>query len=315
MVSLLAGRATRVFPYFRQGRKARLHRHRVVRLRLLLAATFAVFQAQAGELKVSTWNLNWLTSRSRAEAHLPADVHVRDPEDFTLLAGYVRKLNADVVGFQEVDGPQAAALVFDPVRYTIVTIDQPVVQRVGLAVRRGIGVERHADYAALDVEPGARFPLRDGLDVTLTLPGGQRLRVLVVHLKTGCQSDSLDHASRPACRLLALQIPALAAWVHARQQDGGAYLVMGDFNRVLDEPEAMGAALAQAAPLLRVTQGRANPCWEGESFIDHILAGGPARDWVVPDSLRVQVFSGGEDDKQRLSDHCPVSVRLDPQRK
>ncbi len=314
VVSLPAGRATRVFHYFRQGRKARLHRHRVVRLGLLLAATFAVFQAQAGELKISTWNLNWLTSRSRAEAHLPADVRVRDPEDFTLLAGYARKLDADVVGFQEVDGPQAAALVFDPARYTIVTIDQPVVQRVGLAVGRGIGIERHPDDTALDVEPGARFPLRDGLDVTLTLPGGQRLRVLVVHLKTGCQTDSLD-AARPACRLLALQVPALAAWVRARAQDGGAYLVIGDFNRVLDEPEAMGTALAQAAPLLRVTQGRANPCWEGEAFIDHILVGGPARDWVVPDSLRVQVFSGGEDDKQRLSDHCPVSVRLDPGRK
>ncbi len=294
---------------------ARASFRRAAAYTVALLVLLAGAQARAGDLKVSTWNLNWLTSRSRAEAHLPADVHVRDPEDFTLLAGYVRKLNADVVGFQEVDGPQAAALVFDPARYSIVIIDEPVVQRVGLAVRRGIGIERHPDDTALDVEPGARFPLRDGLDVTLTLPGGQRLRVLVVHLKTGCQTDSLDHASRPACKLLAMQVPALAAWVHARQQDGGAYLVMGDFNRVLDEPEAMGTALAQAAPLLRVTQGRANPCWEGEAFIDHILAGGPARDWVVPNSLRVQVFSGEEDDKQRLSDHCPVSVRLDPQRK
>ena len=49
----------------------------------------------------------------------------------------------------------------------------------------------------------------------------------------------------------------------------------------------------------------------GETFIDHILLGGAARDWLVADSLRVLTYreTGGEW-KQRLSDHCPVSVRL-----
>ena len=38
---------------------------------------------------------------------------------------------------------------------------------------------------------------------------------------------------------------------------------------------------------------------------------GAARDWLVADSLRVLTYreTGGEW-KQRLSDHCPVSVRL-----
>ena len=255
--------------------------------------------------------MEWLTIRTAAEADLPSDVHVRAPEDFALLRHYADHLNADVVAFEEVDGPQAAAAVFDPQRYSIVTIGETVVQRVGLAVRRPITVTRNADYAALDVEPEARHRLRDGLDATLGFPGGSQLRVLVVHLKTGCQRDHIARSTRAPCLLLARQIPPLAAWAAARQSEGVAFLILGDFNRVFDYAEEMGEALANAAPLLRVTQGASDPCWDGNEFIDHIFAGGPARSWVVPDSLRVMIYHEvGLQWRERLSDHCPVSVLL-----
>ena len=93
--------------------------------------------------------------------------------DFARLRGFADALDADVVAFEEVDGAEAAARVFDPARYRVVTIDEDVVQRVGLAVRRGIGVERHADVAALDVEPYAEHQLRDGLDATLDFRAGR----------------------------------------------------------------------------------------------------------------------------------------------
>lgn len=279
--------------------------------RLAFAILLAAAPAQAQTLKFSTWNLNWLTARTRAEADLPSDVRTRKPEDFVRLAAYAQMLNADVVAFQEVDGADAASRVFDPARYAVLTIAEPVVQQVGLAVRRGIAVQRHADYSALDVEAGARHPLRDGLDATLTLPGGHDLRVLVVHLKTGCQTDSIAQSHRTQCALLAQQIGPLAAWVSARQREGVAFLLMGDFNRVLDGPEELGAALARAAPLLRATEGFQNPCWDGAPFIDHILAGGAARGWLQPATLRVQIYRETDSrDRQRLSDHCPVSVKL-----
>ncbi len=281
---------------------------RILALLLCLAVP-----ARAEALKVSTWNLDWLTARSHEAARLPQDVHTRAPADITRLAAYATRLAADIVAFQEVDGPDAAALVFDPARYTILTTEQAVTQRVGLAVRRDIPVRRNPDLTALDVEPGAPFPLRDGLDATLTLPGGNALRILVVHLKTGCQTGALAASRRPQCALLARQIAPLTDWVAARRREGMAFLVMGDFNRVLDAPEEMGAVLAIAAPLTRATQGRADPCWDGAPFIDHIFAGGPARAWLVPDSLRVQVFRETDDrERSRLSDHCPVSVTLDP---
>jgi endonuclease/exonuclease/phosphatase family metal-dependent hydrolase len=173
-------------------------------------------------------------------------------------------------------------------------------------------VDRNPDLTTLDVEPAEKFPLRDGLDVTLGFPGGMRLRVLVVHLKTGCQTDLLRRSARPQCALLARQIPPLADWISARRAEGVPFLVAGDFNRVFDEKDDFGDAFASAAPLTRVTAGFENPCWNGAPFIDHIFLGGAARRWLVPDSLRVQVFhEAGEEWKKRLSDHCPVSVRLD----
>jgi exonuclease III len=63
--------------------------------------------------------------------------------------------------------------------------------------------------------------------------------------------------------------------------------------------------------LTRATEGRASPCWGGEAFIDHIMLGGAAREWLQPDTLRVLTYrETGAEWQQRLSDHCPVSVRL-----
>jgi endonuclease/exonuclease/phosphatase family metal-dependent hydrolase len=265
----------------------------------------------AADEKIATWNLNWLTLRHSGDAALPDDVRTRRQEDFDRLRGYAARLNADVVAFQEVDGVAAAARIFDTARYRLVTLDEDVVQQVGLAVRLPVAVRKNADIAALDVEPDAPHRLRDGLDATLTFPGGAMLRVLVVHLKNGCHFDRLGGSARAQCVLLAQQIAPLAAWVAARQTEGVAFAVMGDFNRVFDRPEEMGGALNNAAPMTRVTEGASDPCWNGDAFIDHIFLGGAARGWLVPDSLRVMTYDTRDPrDRERLSDHCPISVHL-----
>jgi endonuclease/exonuclease/phosphatase family metal-dependent hydrolase len=270
-------------------------------------------RAEAASYKIATWNIEWLTQRAASDPALPADVRARTAEDFGRLRGFADRLDADVVAFQEVDGAAAARTVFDPARFDVVTIDEDVVQRVGLAVRHGITVERHADVAALDVAPAAVHRLRDGLDATLRFPDGAQLRVLVVHLKAGCHTDPIEASRRPQCALLAAQWRVVAAWAHARAAEAVPFALMGDFNRQLDRPDAASAQLDAAAPLLRVTAGQSDPCWEGGAFIDHIFLGGTARRWLVPGSLRVLRYGEASAmDRWRLSDHCPVSVRIDP---
>lgn len=226
-----------------------------------------------------------------------------------MLQRYATQLDADVVALEEVDGPQAAATLFPPDRYTLVFTDDDVVQRVGLAIRRGIAFHRNPDLSALDLYRNAKFHLRSGADVTLDLPGGA-LRILAVHLKTGCQWDALDQSRRPQCATLRGQAPVLEGWLAQRRAEGVPFVMLGDFNRWLQPQDGMLAGLEASAPLLLATAGHDSPCWGGGHFIDHIFAGNAARAWLEPDSLRVLVYREGPDQKEHLSDHCPVSVRF-----
>ena len=268
-------------------------------------------RAVAAELKLASWNIAWLTDRA---ALLPRDRAPRDRGDVARLADYARRLDADVVALQEVDGPEAAARVLDPRAYAFYFPEEDDLQRSGFAIRRSLRVTRNPDLAALDLHPEARHSLRRGTDLTVEA-GGARLRLLSLHLKSGCSSGRLERAE-PECEQLARQGEILAEWVAARRREGVAFALLGDFNRAFERPEEpILARLLAAAPLVRVTEGVSNPCWSGprggRAFIDHILLGGPARDWMVPGSLRVLVYGEqGRDWRQRLSDHCPLSIRL-----
>lgn len=78
--------------------------------------------APAGSgLKLATWNLEWLTTRPKGDPGLPEDAGPKAAEDIEALRRYADVLDADVVAFQEVDGPEVAARVFTPDRYVIVT--------------------------------------------------------------------------------------------------------------------------------------------------------------------------------------------------
>ncbi len=276
---------------------------------IALACLLLPALAGAAELKVATWNLDWLTERPTGDPALPADVHVRAPEDFDRLRQYATQLDADVIAIQEVDGRAVAARIFPPERYSIHMTHDDVVQRVGIVVRRGLAYDVNPDVTALELGPGQR--LRSGADITLHLAAGP-LRVLAVHLKTGCDDAPLTRsARRRSCAELRAQIPPLQAWIAARQHEGAPFIVLGDFNRHMDGKDQLWAALSRTAPLVRATEGRSSLCWGSEAFIDHIIAGGVARDWMQLPTLRVLSYrESGDDWKDRLSDHCPVSVQF-----
>jgi len=291
----------------------------VPRRRHVAAACFALWTvlsasgAQAEGFRVTTWNLEWFTQRPAGDPLLPPDVFPKQDGDIAVLARYAARLNPAVAALEEVDDPALLARLFPPDRYRILITHDPVAQRVALAVRRDITVQQNADLRTLDVtRPGSRRHLRSGLDATLIV-GGRTLRVLGVHLKSGCWDRPYEHARQTACRQLAEQLPVLQDWVAARRAEGVPFLVLGDFNRQLKERDPFLAALRGNGPLASATAGRASPCWGGEDFIDQILAGGVAARWMEPGTLRVMVFhETGADMKERLSDHCPVSIELDP---
>jgi endonuclease/exonuclease/phosphatase family metal-dependent hydrolase len=285
-------------------------------LSAVLGAVLAVWvasgpaaSAQDGAVRISTWNLEWLTQRTEG---LPDDAAPKRDDDIAILAGYAARLKPTVAALEEVDDPALVARLFPADRYQVLMTRDDVVQKVALVVRNGVPVVRHPDLTALDVYASFAHHLRSGLDATLTLEGTP-VRILAVHLKSGCFEGGLQGSPTSACKALTRQLPVLQAWIAARRAEGVAFLVLGDFNRRLKPHDALLDGLESAAPMRVATAGRASPCWGGEDFIDQILAGGPAAGWIVPDSLRVMVYrETAPEMKERLSDHCPVSVALRP---
>jgi endonuclease/exonuclease/phosphatase family metal-dependent hydrolase len=282
---------------------------------LALAFLLAALPTRATELKLATWNIAWLTLRPAGDPELPNGLEVRAPSDLDRLAAYARRLDADIVALQEVDGPEAAARIFDPRAYAFFFAEESDVQRSGFAVRRKLRAVRNPDLAALDVRAHARRSLRRGTDITIEAAGGDRLRLLSVHLNSGCRDGRLERPF-PECEALAAQAEVLAGWVAARRREGAAFAILGDFNRRMTGARDDLLDHLGPPPLLRATEGVSDPCWSGgdrgaRPFIDHILLGGGAERWVQRDSLRVLVYAERDPAlRPRLSDHCPVSVRL-----
>lgn len=280
----------------------------VQRALLVLCLLLAALPLRAGELKVTTWNLEWLTEKQEGDHALPRDVRPKTHEDMARLRAYADRVNADVFGFQEVDGAAVAARIFPADRYVIHITQDQTVQRVGFAVRRGLVFTANPDLVGLSLPDDGGRRLRSGADITVQTPGGF-LRLLNVHLKTGCNRDSLNSRSRPQCETLRAQLAPMQGWIAERQRELVPYVILGDFNRQMDRNDQFQAGLQQSGPLVRATESKSNPCWGGAAFIDHILAGGPARGWMKADSLRVLVYrEQGREWRDRLSDHCPVSV-------
>jgi endonuclease/exonuclease/phosphatase family metal-dependent hydrolase len=294
-------------------------------------------------LKLATWNLEWLiapevfrsmrescapksTPVRGAQRRLPCDVALRfdrSSSDFHALARYAKQLNADVIALQEVDGPAAAALVFEGYRFCFSA--RRHVQNTGFAIRPGIPHRCGQDLQTLSLNDS----LRRGAEL-IVYPGERHeVRLLSVHLKSGCNRGTLD-ANKDACRDLSRQVPLLEAWIDAQSRAGRRFAILGDFNRDLLR-DASGPAHSSAGRLLRLwpeiddgdppesdlrnaAEGqRFIGCAPGQrykSYIDSIVLSRTLGASVVPGSFFRVTYQAPEATRLKLSDHCPVSVTV-----
>ena len=178
-------------------------------------------------------------------------------------------------------------------------------QDVGFAVRKGIAFARNPDLSDLGL---GNPDLRWGVDITLK--GPQPLRLLAVHLKSGCSTG----ADNPSCEVLFDQVPVLQEWSAARREEGVAFLILGDWNRRLSLPKdpvwkQLNEQLPVDAQLVDAAGGRGATCIERyPDYIDHIILDPRAATRLVKDSF--EEFSYGVDEDAYPSDHCPISVKL-----
>jgi endonuclease/exonuclease/phosphatase family metal-dependent hydrolase len=278
-------------------------------------------------LTIASWNLEWLVSPETSHtsrlacnsgriAPMPCDVArdlARDTADLAKLAQYAKRLDADVIAFQEVENRRAARRVFRG--YDICINSGPGVQQAGFAVRAGIAHRCDPPLQAL----ASGFRQRAGARLTLYPGTTRQIELLAVHLKSGCSRDALDSGGA-ACRTLAAQGRALAAWMQQRAERNVRAIVLGDFNRTgpgndvfwqqLQAGDTPDAAYFNASAAVAFSN-----CYRGQPFseyIDHILVSRALKAQIVRGSFRHHGFRSLDAFRYRLSDHCPISVSLIP---
>lgn len=268
--------------------------------------------AAQGPLRLAAWNMEHL-----AEAN-GTGCRPRTDADYRALRAYAESLKADVIAVQEVESKAAAERVFDPSRYVVVVEDRASSgrggacrgeegltirdQRTGFAIRNELAFDRQADLVALQL---GNADLRSGVDIVVRPQGGEPVRLLSVHLKSGCSSGDRNEA----CPVLMQQVPVVEDWIDRRAAEGVRFAVLGDFNRRLaqdgdtvwahwDDAQPAGSDLSLAAG---ETGARCNPRYS--DFIDHIVL--DRRSAADQIGFEERTYEG-----DNLSDHCAITVAL-----
>ncbi|OJY12188.1 MAG: hypothetical protein BGO99_03240 [Nitrosospira sp. 56-18] len=193
--------------------------------------------------------------------------------------------------------------------------------------------------------------VRPGLALELMI-NGEPVIFLNVHLKSGCANLVTGHgfAGRsltdpdPACEILNRQVPVIEDWVEDVAGRSPRFVLLGDFNRKIDEEEKAGIAATKvrtdgsdpASPNTRDVWGRVKSSyfWQeiadgspelyqvplmptgkgcrGYDGLDHIVVSEPIRQMQrLPLSSRKVPLVKNHRQSIRTSDHCPRVVVLE----
>jgi exonuclease III len=314
------------------------HWQRLVVMTLLVAAAgVAVLQLSARKpphaplLRIATWNMEWLVTpetahrdrqacRAGRRADLPCDIarrNTRSSADFAKLREYVRKLDADVIAFQEVESAAIAAHIFRG--YAICITQGRSLQQLGFAVRRKLPHRCGTPLAALAL---GNSRLRPGMALHLAPGTADELLLFTVHLKSGCAQLPLT-SHNASCVTLGRQITVLSNWSRQAQIAAQNVVVLGDFNRRAVDAEAENsddfwrgllAAYDTTQNYQRAGASAAfQNCYVGQgysSFIDHILVSPAVKLRLAAGSFHRLPYHTRDATRYRLSDHCPLTVAL-----
>ena len=283
-------------------------------------------------LVLATWNIEHLAALDGRGCR------PREAGEYQEIRRYLEQAGADVIAFQEVENLRAAHRVFSAADYDIHISERPtlefptcydtdqrrLMQRTGFAVRRDItarlGLEAHRlpDLRALQ---GSYRSGRWGVQLVLKpVAAGAGsvppLHLLSIHLKSRCTYQSMTGAKAGShCHILRGQGEALSDWINARTRRRQDFIILGDFNRQLDQLSdelwlrlESGDRTVTHVDLEKALHGVKHPRPYNPKYpfaIDHVIYNQALDGLAVEQDTFFDVPGG------RYSDHLPLFTVLD----
>jgi len=293
---------------------------------LAACETAPAFEADEAELRVGSLNVRWFP-----------DGHARpDPDrpgtDLAWLSCLIAKSGFDVLAIQEIkqgpNGRRALADLMDALERRTHQRFQARLDECPEDGRQHVGYLWNTARVALDgfrqvddINPhgGCRGRLRPGLEARARFATGTSLRLLTVHLDSGRTERDFSNRQR--------SLERLRAWADRPLGDDAGALILGDFNTMgCDHCEIPQDGPSEVEGLDRALPGRlrlpalasCSEYYRGRAgLLDHaVFVSGRA-------PLRASVSALGpcstrscgrapraEPYLNRISDHCPLLVRL-----
>lgn len=274
--------------------------------------------------------------------------------------GLIEKENAKVIAFQEVKSAAVIKVVLGKYadRFEVCEAKHNAFQTLAFAWEKAASSKpgvcnTYAPLAILDPpnDPAAFRRVRPGLALTLVINGAPTT-FMNVHLKSGCASVNNSNErfpgrlltdAFPACEVLNRQTPLLEDWIESVAQASPQFVLLGDFNRRIDDEAEMNIAKDQvradgadpASPNKVGADGKVATryFWQeladgkpamhqiplstkeggcsGFTGLDHIVISDPLKK-KNPDKIASKKVgvAGVPDQRIETSDHCPRVAQL-----
>lgn len=269
---------------------------------------------ESGPIKITSWNVLCLREDPTEEAFCNTDLgqsFLRSPEQLEAIRQHILAQDTDLLFLQEVENEAATENLLPD--WDIHVIGEGSL-KLALAVPPGSTAEVLNVSALTELDLGTSA-LRQGL-VAEVEHAGVSVQIMSVHLKSGCQVAPFN-SNTISCEELRQQLEILKTWVREREAQNQPYMLVGDFNRTMENFDPFIVELEGAAgkPLLRLTTGQRPSCWDHlpeapsyPSFIDHQIVSPSLVDaWGTP---TFDIYHFNETYPYAwlyISDHCPIS--------
>lgn len=269
-----------------------------------------------GEVTIATYNILNLFDGVDDLYHADEGTTPKPREQLQRVADTIRKLNPDVIGFQEVESRgylerflevYLPEMGYDHVVHFEGNDDRGI--DVCLASRIPVGPVtsyRHVSFPGPDGRP-QRFE-RDLLMATIEPPGGEPFEVWVVHLKSNFGGREFAEGKRVAEAMKVRKVVD----DRLKKDPGARFILLGDFNDTWESTTMK--SIAGSGPTALVFGGE-KVLAEGKytynqrpylTMIDFILASPAMGSRLVQDSYGVEMGSI----ESSGSDHNPVMARF-----